>query len=218
MMKTVSDNNLLRFSSAIRSIGVWMGLGYDYSEKRTVEKLLNLGIKYIEDESVRTIAKNSVDVIEMYAAMWAESVFSVQGLYSDIEKHMMHGKKHQKMVSAYFLMQTGSSSIANELFGETLYDRSRIELAGKYLGESDLDVLALIIQSYSLQYHRIVSNKGWGETDPLEQAMKIKIDLYSYPQYLKNENTRNVDFQHFSDMMERVPKKIILSRKSLLIG
>jgi hypothetical protein len=207
MMKTVADNNLLRFSSAIRSIGVWMGLGYDYSEKRTVEKLLNLGIKYIEDESARTTAKNSADVIEMYAAMWAESVFSVQGLFADIEKHMTHGKKYQKMVAAYFLMQTGSSSLAIELFGETLYDRNRIELAGKCLGESDFDVLALIIQSYSLQYHRIVSNTGWNETDPLERAKKIKIDLYLYPQCLDNENVRNADFRHFSDMMERIPQK-----------
>ena len=207
MMKTVADNNLLRFSSAIRSIGVWMGLGYDYSEKRTVEKLLSLGIKYIEDDSVRTTAKNSTDVIEIYAAMWVESVFSVQGLYADIENTMAYGKKYQKMVAAYFLMQTGSSSLAIDLFGETLYDRNRIALAGKCLNENDLDVLALIMQSYSLRYHRLVRHKNWKAADPLERAKQIKVNLKNYPQCLKNETTRNADFWHFSEMLERIPSK-----------
>jgi len=126
IMNTVAENDLLRFSSAVRAVGVWMGLGYDYGDKRTVEKLLKLGITYLDNASERNTAFESADVIEMYVAMWAEAVFSIHYLYSRIEKYRVYGKPYQKLVVAYFIMDT-----------------NHFWLASATLNERNLDLLAL---------------------------------------------------------------------------
>ncbi len=47
LMKIVLDNDLLRYSSAVRIIGVWMGLAYEFDDKRVVAKLAGLGYSYL---------------------------------------------------------------------------------------------------------------------------------------------------------------------------
>ncbi|MCL2326580.1 MAG: hypothetical protein FWC40_08825, partial [Proteobacteria bacterium] len=43
LMQIVHDNDLLRFSAALRALGTWMGLGYGFEDKRQAAKALRLG-------------------------------------------------------------------------------------------------------------------------------------------------------------------------------
>ena len=186
MIKTVLENNLLRFSSALRAAGVWMGLGYDYSDRRVVEKLLKLGYAYIEDDSSRAGAVDSRDTAQMYAGMWAESVFSIQNLRAHAER-FMRGEKHQKLAAFYFLNETGS------------YE-SRISLAGEALGETDMDTLTLILQNYTLTLNGVTEGL-WNPKDS-----EKNIDRDKYPHCLKDKSTRERHFSRLSEIIEKIPK------------
>ncbi|MDR2862043.1 MAG: hypothetical protein LBV07_05800, partial [Syntrophobacterales bacterium] len=185
IIKAVLENDLLRFSATLRAVCVWMGLGYDYSDRRAVEKLLKLGYAYMENDAERKDAIGSADVTQMYAAMWAESVFSIQNLHTHIERYM-RGEKYQKMAGAYFLNETGSSE-------------NGVRLAGDCLGETDMDILTLILQSYNLKLHSIT--EGYWNEDKEKQ-----IDHGKYPECLKNKSTREKHFSRLAEIMEKIPK------------
>ncbi|MDR3201001.1 MAG: hypothetical protein LBT68_06035, partial [Spirochaetales bacterium] len=66
-MKLIMDNDLLRYSSVVRAVDVWMGLVYEAADKRVTSKLLELGYTYLLDEKARKAAVKSKDAIEIYA-------------------------------------------------------------------------------------------------------------------------------------------------------
>jgi len=192
VIKTVLENDLLRFSSALRAVCVWMGLNYEYSDKRVVEKLLNLGYGFLQDEGERKAAIGSTDMTRMYAAMWAESAYAVQNLNPHIERYM-RGEKYQKMTGAYFLRETGSFE-------------TRIRLAGEAMNndENDMDILTLILENYSLKFYN-VSDNHWGYNYDEEDKQNI-INTDKYPECLKNASVRDRHFSRLVGVFGKIPK------------
>ena len=191
MMKTVAEHDLLRFSSAMRAVGVWMGMGYDYSDKRIVEKLLHRTTIYLEDQQARDAAIHSKDVTEMYAAMWAVSTISIQHLQAYIEQ-LFQVDKYQKLVAAYFLMATGQAEYG-------------ISLGGAWLHERDLDVLTMLSQSYSLYFNEITGNK-WGLAGQTEMQKPLTVLHNHYPSCLKDKAVREAHFWQFAEIIKTIPK------------
>ncbi|MCL2148612.1 MAG: hypothetical protein FWH47_04670, partial [Methanomassiliicoccaceae archaeon] len=185
MIGAVLENNLLRYSSALRAVGVYMGLGYDYSDRRAVERLLRLAYSYMEDDAGREAAIGSKDSVQMYAGMWAESVFSIQGLNARIEK-CFQGDKHQRMVAACFLSEAGSKE-------------NGVRLAGGALDETDMDALALIFESYKLGLSD-VSDNYWGPDDEMEVAQD------RYPRALRDGAARDRHFNRLAEVIGTIPK------------
>lgn len=179
ILDAVLENNLIRFSSCLRTVGVWMGIGYDYSDKRAAEKLLNLAVNCLKDENARKTALDSGDVVEMYAAMWAESVFSIQNLLHYINRYMQ-GEKYQKMVALYFLYATNSPA-------------SCTDIAGRYLDETDMDVLTLVVVNYFI----------WNDYIPSKEVLSDRLKAFPH---LKDKNMRNSHFERLSDILKLVPK------------
>ena len=188
MIKTVLENDLLRYSSALRAVCTWMGLGYEYSDKRNIEKLLRLALTYMEDDGERAAAIGSEDVAVMFAAMWAESNFSIENLHTQIEQNM-RGAQYQKLVGAYFLFETGSQE-------------SKTRIAGESLVETDLDVLALVHRNYSLNLGNVTDgyNSWRSETDTRT------LNTGKYPECLNDRSTRDRHFSLLAETIGRIPK------------
>ncbi|MDR1322006.1 MAG: DUF4132 domain-containing protein [Gracilibacteraceae bacterium] len=134
LMKVVLDNDLLRYSSAVRALDVWMGLGETYDDKRVAAKLLTLGYTYLTDAQALAAGAASADVTEIYAALWAASVREMNVALTLIDK-LLNGAKYQKLVALYFLAQTENSALQSFA-------------AARLLGETDLDVLSLVFTNY----------------------------------------------------------------------
>ncbi len=164
LMKTVLDNNLLRYSSAMRAVGTWMGLGYEYEDKRVIEKVTRLGYTYLLDADARSAAITSNDVIEMYAALWSISVYELQDLMTSLEQ-LMKGKKYQQLVALYFFRLL-----------ENLEQQTKI--ATRYLDETDLDVLAYVMSLYNVSfgwaYNQKDFQKNCQSNNPILQDKKVR--------------------------------------------
>jgi hypothetical protein len=134
LMKVVLDNDLLRYSSAVRALDVWMGLGETYDDKRVATKLLSLGHTYLTDESALRAGAESADVTEIYAALWAASVREMNVAVELIGK-LLTGEKYRKLAGLYFLQQTENRELQSSA-------------AARFLNETDLDVLSLVFVNY----------------------------------------------------------------------
>ncbi|MDR2051869.1 MAG: DUF5724 domain-containing protein, partial [Treponema sp.] len=146
LMKVVMDKGLLRYSSAIRAAGVWMGLAQTYEDRRVSEKLLSLGCAYLTGAKPFKDGIESADVIEIYAALWAASAGEMNIALVMIDT-LMKGKKYQKLAALYFLLQTENSALQSFA-------------AMRLLGERDLDILSLVIANYLPGYMRWYNNAG----------------------------------------------------------
>ena len=194
LIKTVLDNDLLRFSSALRAVLVWMGINYDYSDRRVVEKILKLGYEYISDEKKRAEAIGSADVTQMFAAMWAESVFSLQNLDAHIQS-CMRGEKYQKLVGAYFLNQSESADTKVRLAGDALAGASM-----------DMDAAALFFNAYSFHGAHLNNVSEPGCEKNCWNCTKKKIVHNKYPAYLQDKSVRGRHFSSLSNIIEKIPK------------
>lgn len=76
ILKVIDENNLIRFSSVKRAVGVWTGLGTEDSKdlERISAKTLRLLLTGLDDEKTRKAWLRSKDVMELYMALWTQAV------------------------------------------------------------------------------------------------------------------------------------------------
>ncbi|MDR1702064.1 MAG: hypothetical protein LBR56_04755, partial [Sporomusaceae bacterium] len=202
LIKTVLDNDLMRFSSALRAVCVWTGLGYDYADRRVAEKILRLGYQYLTSAADRAAAHKSGDVTEMYAAMWAESVISAQNLHQCIQRSLQ-GAKYQKHVAAYFLTETLDSYWYHGPPRPHL-DQA-VKTAGAWLTAADLDLSALLAASYKVTWHSVTDDYSNPYYSSDKSPDKTKINQKKYPLCLQDAAVRAAHFEKFSQMIEKIP-------------
>ncbi|MDR1136377.1 MAG: DUF4132 domain-containing protein [Clostridiales Family XIII bacterium] len=181
LMKLVMDNDLLRYSSAVRALDVWMGLGENYDDKRVAAKLLSLGYTYLTDENALMAGAESDDVIEIYAALWAASVREMNTAISLIDR-LLDGEKYKKLVALYFLQQTENRSL-------------QAFTAVKLINEADLDILSLVFDNY------LSSSVGRYQTD--ENFSK---ECHRH-EILEDKAAREQQFEALINIVPLVPEK-----------
>ena len=185
ILKTILENNLMRFSSAVRAVDVWLGLGEsaDDSRKRVTEKIARLAYLYLVDEKVRKEAENSKDAIELYVSLWAASVYEVAEIGTQLDK-MMAGEKYQKLVAMYFVRNTDFSAY-------------KAEMSIRYIEEPDIDVLAYLIANLELSIY------VYGEKSEFVNRAKSNVLLSS----MKNgEKVRGKIFTSLIKILPEIPQ------------
>jgi hypothetical protein len=134
LLSAVLDNDLLRYSSAQRAVLVWTGMGYEAAhDRRQTEKLANLCYSYLIDEAARRSGIESDDALEIYASLWATSVFELNDI-TPLINTLSQGEKYKKLVALYF-----SRQVENVIY--------QTKVAATMLGEEDMDVLAYALAS-----------------------------------------------------------------------
>ncbi|MDR2751193.1 MAG: hypothetical protein LBC41_11075, partial [Clostridiales bacterium] len=177
LMKIVLDNDLLRYSSAIRAIDVWMGMPYEYDDKIVSSKMLTLGYEFLTGARSASEAMNSLDTTEIYAALWASSVREMNTAKTLIEQ-LIKGKKHQVLTGLHFLRQLENESLQSEI-------------ASRFLRDTDLDILSSALGNYLTTYIRSIAN-GFEE------------DCRSY-KVLADDERRSWQFDAIIDIIPLVP-------------
>ncbi len=103
LLKVIEEHNLIRFSSVKRAIATWTGLAEEYDADKITQKEIASFSTYLIDETVRRQALTSENPVEIYLGLWAYAFYEVEDTKPFIENIMQNGKKHQKLVAAYFL-------------------------------------------------------------------------------------------------------------------
>jgi hypothetical protein len=113
-IKVILDNKLTRFSSVVRAVDVWAGLGWESERESTVKRFLELAQQFLENPNAIDQAMQSKDNAEVYMALWAKGVYDVQKCTPYIEALLKDTQVEKNALALYFVKQT-------ELYGNSLY-------------------------------------------------------------------------------------------------
>ena len=103
MMKLIQEHRLTRFSSVIRAVDTWMGLGYNsFENQKITEEVLTLAIQAIEEDSFVEQLLKSERTIDVYVALWATATKDYTKL-NDLVTKLLKRDKHIQLTTLAFL-------------------------------------------------------------------------------------------------------------------
>lgn len=115
ILKTIEENNLVRFSSVKRAIGVWLGYGEDPEKiERISAKLLQCMILCVTDTEYRKQCLEGDNRLEISVALWSEGFDDIENWYTSIEK-LCKGSKPQLITAAEYLRMAGNVKFISSL-------------------------------------------------------------------------------------------------------
>ena len=104
ILKVISENNLIRFSSVKRAVGTWLGIMSEDSRdlERISEKSVRLIIECLENSDFCEKYLESEDAMELYIALWSLGFIDINLSVKKIYEIAESGSKHQLLVAGYF--------------------------------------------------------------------------------------------------------------------
>jgi len=151
MIKVILDNKLTRFSSVVRAIDSWAGLGWEAEKQSTVKRFFEIGYNYLMNPELIPAAIKLKDNAEVYMALWAQGVLDVQKCKPLLKDLLAKGGIEKKCLALYFANQTQIFSIEMGL--------SEIALESENLKIFYWGLRGLLAYNYTSE-HLI---KGWGK-------------------------------------------------------
>lgn len=129
MTNVIVEHKLTRFSSVVRSIDTWTGLGWDAEKESVVKNIVSLANTYFNNPGQIPDAIKSKNNNEVYMALWVQSVWDVEKAVPYLHQLFDHGTVEKKCLAIKFA-------------GETYDPYIQMPLYYKAVLEGDLQVLA----------------------------------------------------------------------------
>ena len=173
MFKIIYDNDLIRFSSVKRALGVWTGLlGQNYNTPETVgKKELEIINKLIENPKYADELLKSDDNVEVYLALWYKASQDVKFALEAVQELLKVTKIHTKLLVAYNL----------DIFQDIKYQRTIAkDIIKDYSKKDDNDFLKIVacywehLSYNSYSNSSIKTNRGlFDTTDEAKEFFEI---------------------------------------------
>ncbi len=141
LIKVILDEKLTRFSSVVRALDVWAGLGWEAQKESTIIRFMELGQRFLENPTQISEGIKSKDNAEVYMALWAQGIYDVEKCYPLLDE-LLAGDDHEKMLLAlYFVSLLGLPKANLHYFEKVLKRPDAIE---------DLAVLSQVLNIFSI--------------------------------------------------------------------
>lgn len=105
LLKVIMDHNLVRFSSVVRALDVWTGLGISAQKPSVVKNCLETAYRCLTEESYAAECLKSNDSLKIYMGLWSIAFEEVISTESKIQELMTSSEKHKRLVALFFLDQ-----------------------------------------------------------------------------------------------------------------
>lgn len=159
--KIIIDNNLSRFSSVIRAMDVWTGLGITNEKPSTVSKCLEAGYNALTDQTVRVHNLDSEDSMLIYMSLWAQSIYDINEAVNMVRKLIDSNQKHKILVAMYFAGQTQNPIFEHAVSNEIIRRAALAIDSGMEKQEDyDLETLAWAIHTACPGMYRYRNRKN----------------------------------------------------------
>lgn len=185
MLQIIIEHDLIRFSSVVRALDVWTGLGMEAANARVAKQIIQYAASCLAEESVREAWLDSDNVNELYMSLWAFAVHEEKQLYEKIS-YMMTGKEdYRKIAAQYMLTQSQNNEV-------------RFFIAEQWLGESNKELQYWIISNYTYDY-----SYRW---ETVEGEHQTHLELNRTP-LLADKGARARQFKQFEAILATMPLK-----------
>ncbi len=109
ILKTIAENDLIRFSSVKRAVGTWLGILTDDTRDldRIGKKSIELIVSCIDNSALCDEYLSSDDAVKLYISLWSYGLHDIDTAVAKISAFSENGSKHQLLVSGYFAANIG---------------------------------------------------------------------------------------------------------------
>ncbi|MEM7375185.1 MAG: DUF4132 domain-containing protein [Bacteroidota bacterium] len=132
LLPVITEHKLARFSSVVRAIDVWAGLGWENERETSVRRFLTLAQKYLEHPEMIPAAMNSRDNAEIYMALWAQGVYDVMQCRPLLEQ-VLKQKTLDKTVVALYMADNIALVNMSVIFGMAYIRHPHLMIFGQAL-------------------------------------------------------------------------------------
>lgn len=117
ILAVISENDLIRFSSVKRAVGVWLGLiGADIKTlERISNKSVELILECIDNREKAEEYLKSEDCMKIYIGLWSMAVYDADGATERVVKLSKEGTRHQILTAGYFCANLDNQRLAHYL-------------------------------------------------------------------------------------------------------
>ncbi|NTW08361.1 MAG: HEAT repeat domain-containing protein, partial [Anaerolineaceae bacterium] len=149
MLQMVAEQNLVRFSAAVRALSVWFGLPFEAVNPKAAGKILENVLRYLDSPGECAGAIQSGDAQEAYYALWALAFDDVHSALPHALKLSRSPAVEGRFVAIHLLSQMGLKEGLSELLhalddedlripARALASLTRWDFDADLLSESDL--------------------------------------------------------------------------------
>jgi hypothetical protein len=128
MTKVLLDHNMTRFSSVVRAVDVWAGLGWEGEKETTVKQFLEKAHDYLQTPTLIPEAVQSQNNMDVYMALWAQGVSDVQLTKPYLDELFTNGNTEKRCLVLKFAGETKYYNIDMPLFYRALEDKEEVVL------------------------------------------------------------------------------------------
>ncbi|MEK3833460.1 DUF4132 domain-containing protein [Paenibacillus sp. FSL R7-0128] len=171
MLKVILDNDLVRYSSVVRALGVWTGMGLEAQNQRVAKQLVEGAYQVLTDEALREEWLTSENANHVYLGLWGTAVYEENALIGKVDVLMEQGQLYQKIVAQYVLSNSQNQEV-------------RLRSARQHLNGQEPELLYWILMNYNYDYDRMW--RGPKDNGP-------RIEVRTSPQ-LADKSERQRDF------------------------
>ncbi|MEP6928608.1 MAG: DUF5724 domain-containing protein, partial [Flavobacterium sp.] len=132
MINVIVEHKLTRFSSVLRAIDTWTGLGWESEKETTVRNIIHLAAGYFANPESIAAGIQSKNNNEVYMALWVQGVFDVEKTVPYLQELVEKGSTEKKCLALKFA-------------GETQDPYIEMPLYFKAIEEDNLQVLAFAV-------------------------------------------------------------------------
>lgn len=208
MVDVIEKNKLTRFSSVVRSIGTWTGLGWETEKESVVKNIVSLANIYFNNPEKISEAVKSKNNNEVYMALWVQGVWDVEQTVPYLNDLFDKGSIEKKCLAVKFAIETRDPYIQMPLFYKAVLDGDLQVLA--FAGQALSTLLSVNVKSkfyinnpdypgFFEKLHELTQKievkekKFEGKVFSWQNAIFKKSDLYASMFYLVGEDSEKLD-------------------------
>ncbi len=111
LLNLIVEHKLSRFSSVVRALDVWAGLGWEGQRENTISKFLDLAQIFLNNPEKIEPAIASKDNAEVYMALWSQGVLDAEKCLPLLQKLAKNNTQEKILLALYFARETALSTI-----------------------------------------------------------------------------------------------------------
>jgi len=120
MINVIVDNKLTRFSSVVRAIDTWTGLGWESEKETTVRNIIQLAATYFSNLDSIPAGIQSKNNNEVYMALWVQGVLDIEKTVPYLHELLENGTIEKKCLAIKFAGETHDPYIEMPLYYKAL--------------------------------------------------------------------------------------------------
>lgn len=195
VLRTITEENMIRFSSVKRAIGTWTGLVAPDTKDldRIGEKTLTQMNEVLDSEETRQRYLQSEDSMAIYMALWGYGFYSVEDAAAQIRQIAANGTHHQLLTAGYFLGNLDQPAFAHRVAKHIVCAHS-----------DQYDIMAVTLPHLMSNWQNGIASRQNGY-----RQFTAKAPDWSGLSYFDNDAEANQLYQILETLLDAVPKKEI---------